>query len=191
MNLSGIDIDVRECFEPVQQKSGKNGGGLLRSHKTKKGSKSAASPSDKTKSAQEEKDIGFVKKLFEDISINVKDLRGHISFLSSDRLSDGPEVSFNLAMLVLRSTNSEWKVVDLAKMRVIPKGSSNYVLYKEVLLGSIVLSTKDPYHDYTDFIKTQPLTIRVNKNIFLRTVFIFRFHLLERNQTSNKKAKAG
>lgn len=161
MNMSGLDIDIRECFEPVQQKPGKHG--LSRSSKSKKGSKSSGSSSDKADSVQKEKDIGFVKKLFEDISINVKDLRGHISFLSSDRLSDGPEVSFNLAMFVLRSTNSEWKVVDLAKIHVIPKGSPNYILYKEILLGSIVFSAKDPYHDYTDFIKTQPITIRVNK----------------------------
>lgn len=170
MNMSGIDIDVRESFEPVRQKPNKRVESLLH-RKAKKDDKVAATAAT-TQSAtggtedakQKEKDIGFVKKLFEDISVNVKDLRGHISFLSSDRLSDGPEVSFALGMLALRSTNSEWRVVDLAKIHVIPKGSPNYVLYKEALLGSIVVSVKDSYHDYVDFIKTQPITIRVNKH---------------------------
>lgn len=108
-----------------------------------------------------------MNKLLEDITVSVMDVRGSIRFLSTDRLSDGPSISFCLASLMLRSTDSSWNVVDLAKLHEIPKGAKSYCMFKEVFVGSISASVKDPFHPYVDFVRTQPISLRVKKHLSL------------------------
>lgn len=143
-------MDIKESFEPVCYPPNKK----LEDFMSKvKGGINSKKDKDKDKS--------FVNKLLEDMTVNITDVNGSISFLSTDRLSDGPSISFNLASLMLRSTDSQWNVVDLAKIHEIPKGSRHYFMHKEIFIGSLVASVNDPFHPYVDFVKTQPVSLRV------------------------------
>lgn len=137
---------------------------------------------DKEKEKEKDKDKSFVNKLLEDITVSVMDVQGSIRFLSTDRLSDGPSISFNLASLMLRSTDSNWNVVDLAKLHEIQKGAKSYCMYKEIFVGSLSASVRDPFHPYVDFVRTQPMSLRVKKweivLYFIISYIFFIFHFI-------------
>ena len=106
-----------------------------------------------------------MRRLLEDISVQIVDLRLSMTFLNQERTAPGPTATLSVAMLMLRTTDAHGNVVTLAQARSAGRRGTDITVHKEVFLGSAQFAVAGTRADGTalraDVLRVQPGTLHV------------------------------
>ena len=107
----------------------------------------------------------IVRRLLEDISVQIVDLRLSMTFLNQERTAPGPTATVSVAMLMLQTTDAHGNVVKLSQARSDGRRGTDITVHKEVFLGSAQLAVAGTRADGTalraDVLKVQPSTLHI------------------------------